>query len=278
MISVSEKEAVDQSISITAVVKPEKNNKVCVSQSLNNFVVKQLSSKDWLSDETINCSQGFLYNRFPLTKGFEDTSLGILKQYSIQKNGFIQIIHDKNHWVTIHADPETDESTVYLYDSLQKAKVSDSIVKQLCEIRKCSQSMLNIVSIPVQQQLNACDCGVFAVAFATDLAYDKDPAVQHYDTHKIRTHLLHSLQSRLITPFPTTNKRTKRGRKTDNSIKLYCICQMPYFKSDPDNDKGLFMICCSVCEEWYHKKCESIHSLIFKDETKAKNWRCRRCK
>ena len=108
MISVSEKEAVDQSISITAVVKPEKNNKVRVSQSLNNFIVKQLSSKDWLSDETINFSQGLLYNRFPLTKGFQDTSLGILKQYSIQKNGFIQIVHDKNHWVTIHADPETE--------------------------------------------------------------------------------------------------------------------------------------------------------------------------
>ena len=94
----------------------------------------------------------------------------------------------------------------------------------------------------------------------------------------ICSHLLHSLQSRLITPFPTTNKRTKHGRKTYNSIKLYCICRMPYFKSDPDNDKGFFMICCSVCEEWYHKKCESVHSLIFKDETKAKNWRCRRCK
>ena len=157
----------------------------------------------------------------PLTKGFEDTSLGILKQYSIQKNEFIQIIHDKNYWVTIHADPETYVSTVYLYDSLQKAKVSDSIVKQVCEIRKCSQSILNIVSMPVQQQLNACDCGVFAVAFATDLAYGKDPAVQYYDTHKMRNHLLHSLQSRLITPFPTTNKRTKRGRKTVNSIKLY---------------------------------------------------------
>ena len=45
---------------------------------------------------------------------------------------------------------------------------------------------------------------------------------------------------------------------------------MPYFKSDPDNDKGLFMICCSVCEEWYHKKCENVHSLVFKDEKKRK--------
>ena len=82
-----------------------------------------------MSDETINLSQGLLYNRFRLTKGFEDTSLGMLKQYSIQENEFIQVILDKNHWVAIHADPETDVSTVHLYDSIQKAKVSNSIVK-----------------------------------------------------------------------------------------------------------------------------------------------------
>ena len=45
---------------------------------------------------------------------------------------------------------------------------------------------------------------------------------------------------------------------------------MPFFKSDSDNDKGLFIICCSVCEEWYHKECENVHSSIFKDETKLK--------
>ena len=48
LISASETEAIDQSITITSVVKPEKNNKVRVSVSLNSFTVKQLSSKDWL--------------------------------------------------------------------------------------------------------------------------------------------------------------------------------------------------------------------------------------
>ena len=159
-----------------------------------------------MSDKTINFSQRLLYIWFLLTKGFEDTSLGILKQYSIQKNEFIQINHDKNHWVTIHADSETDESTVYLYNSLQKAKVSDPIVKQVCEIKKRGQAILNIVFMAVQQQLNACKRGVLAVAFATDLAKGKDPVVQYYDIHKMRNHFLHFLQQRLITPFPTTNK------------------------------------------------------------------------
>ena len=102
---------------------------------------------------------------------------GYIKVVFHSEKEFMQMIHDKNHWVTIHADPETDESTVSLYGPLQKAKVSDSVVKQVCEIRKCSQSILNIISMPVQQQLNGCDCGVFAVVFAIDLANGKDPAV-----------------------------------------------------------------------------------------------------
>ena len=67
----------------------------------------------------------------------------------------------------------------------------------------------------------------------------------------------------------TVSKRTKRGRKTDNSSKLYCICRMPFFKSDSDNGNGLFMICCSECEKWYRKKCENVHSSRFKDEAET---------
>ena len=165
MISESEKELLDRIISI----------KVHVSQSLNE--TKQLSSNNWFSDEKISLSQGLLYNWFLLTKDSEGTPLCILKQCFIQKNEFIQIIHDKNHWVTIPIDRETDESMVYLYGSLQKAKVSNSIVKQVCEIRKYNQNISNIVLMLVQWQQNAFDCGVFAVVFATDLVYDKDPDV-----------------------------------------------------------------------------------------------------
>ena len=54
------------------------------------------------SDETINLAQVLLHKKFPLTNGFEDTTLGNLSQFSVPKNNFIQIIHDHNHWVTIY--------------------------------------------------------------------------------------------------------------------------------------------------------------------------------
>ena len=46
---------------------------------------------------------------------------------------------------------------------------------------------------------------------------------------------------------------------------------MPFFNSDPDVNKGLLMANCAACNEWFHKKCERINALVFKDEEKAKN-------
>ena len=43
---------------------------------------------------------------------------------------------------------------------------------------------------------------------------------------------------------------------------------MPFFVSDPDEDKGRFMVSCCICEEWYHKKCENVNVSVFKDDKK----------
>ena len=73
LISASEKEAIYKVFALQLLLSQKKVNKVRASQSLNNFIVKQLSSKDWLSDKRINLSQELHYNRFSLTKGLEDT-------------------------------------------------------------------------------------------------------------------------------------------------------------------------------------------------------------
>ena len=53
---------------------------------------------------------------------------------------------------------------------------------------------------------------------------------------------------------------------------------MPFFNSDPGVDKGLSMVTCAACNEWFHKKYERINALVFKDEEKAKKWTCGNCK
>ncbi len=41
----------------------------------------------------------------------------------------------------------------------------------------------------VQKQLNCSDCGVFAIAYATELVHSTDPVLPYRDVELIRTHL-----------------------------------------------------------------------------------------
>ena len=99
-------------------VQQKNKLKICFNQIYNNFIERELSSDLRLSDKTINLTQVLLHKKFPFANGFEDTAFGNLRQFSVQKNNFIQIIHDHNHWVTIYSDSVAEKSFLYLCDSL----------------------------------------------------------------------------------------------------------------------------------------------------------------
>ena len=128
-------ESDSQDIIICGESKSVKKDKRCLDKRYNKFVENEIESGNWLSDETINLLQFFLCQRFPLTKGFEETTLGPQCMFSIQKGEFIQILHDRNHWVTVYAPSEGETDMVYLYDSLQKSTLSKGLAKQICSIR-----------------------------------------------------------------------------------------------------------------------------------------------
>ena len=127
-------------------------------------------------------AQVLLHKKFPLTNGFEDTTLDNFRQFSVQKSNFIQIIHDHNDWVTIYSDSVAEKSIIYLCDSLQKSEVSKYISRVLCSIWQSFESKMKRSSKPVQQHLNGFDCGVYAIAYATNIiAFDRDLAGLSYD-------------------------------------------------------------------------------------------------
>ena len=77
------------------------------------------------------------------------------------------------------------------------------------EIQEIAQNLygpnLNrITNMPVQQQTNGSDCGVFAVAFATCLVYGQNPCNVTFDVPKMRPHLIQCLKRGCMNLFPTT--------------------------------------------------------------------------
>lgn len=65
----------------------------------------------------------------------------------------------------------------------------------------------------VQAQQNLIDCGVFAIAFATELVHGQDPALCQFDCTTMRAHLLASLEAGHIDRFPCNKtRRVPMGR------------------------------------------------------------------
>ena len=81
-------------------------------------------------------------------------------------------------------------SNIYLCDSLQKSELSKYISWLVCSIRHSSESKIKIISKPLQQQLNGFDCSVYAIAYATDIAFDRDLTSLSYDRQEMRKHVL----------------------------------------------------------------------------------------
>ena len=78
----------------------------------------------------------------------------------------MQILHDGNlHWVAISTYGWSPEE-VFLMDSLFNGCIADHTKRQICSIMNYEQDVLKIIALPVQQQSNGVDCGVFAIVFA----------------------------------------------------------------------------------------------------------------
>ena len=87
-----------------------------------------------------------------------------------------------------------------IYDSLYYNVVEDEMKNQISSM--LGDVFSDIEVIPVQQQPNGCDCGVFSIAFATCLVFQvKSESVQFINA-EMRPHLAQYLRSSQMELFP----------------------------------------------------------------------------
>ena len=187
--------------------------------------------------------------------------------FSVQTGELIQVLHKNNQWVTVSSSTESAASVVYLYDSSQKERLNENLVKQIARLRKSEDAKLRIISQAVQQHGNGYDWN-FCNNFCNRYCVNHKPEQRTYNQSVIRKRLLAHLENKTITPFPQQTKGVERGNEITNRLTLYCKCRVPFFEVDPKDDKGFFMAFCAVCGEWYHKRCENIPVVIFHDKKK----------
>ena len=159
----------------------------------------------------------------------------------------------------------------YVFDRLFSQQ---DVIHQIAAYSFCTENELIIHVMPVQQQKNGVDCGLFSIAFATSLAFREDPSNSTYDSAALRPHLIKCLKSGRISPFPKIEgKRVVRCKPSTHTVEIFCSCRTPW---TAQRNSSYDMAQCYMCSEWYHKRCEKIPLAVFCE--KQKTWFCRGCK
>ena len=149
-----------------------------------------------------NACQAFLKSQFPTILGFCSTLNipGSSLDHWVPKN-YMQIIHCRgNHWVTVTTLGCCEEVTVYnsLYTDVDP--VTRSVI---AGVFKCSH--IRCVIPLVKKQCGWKDCGLYATAYATYLAYSNNRSglsARHFHQNKLRDHFLNCLEQKCMLEFP----------------------------------------------------------------------------
>ena len=147
----------------------------------------------------------------------------------------------QSHWITISNisihDNTHSNNSVSIYDSDFHAHPSPSKRTQICSFVNPTSKFFKCDVLNTMVQPNAHDCGVFALACATDLAHGHDPVLSEWDLdhNTMRKHLVECLGRGHISPFPVKKTRRipleSRVHRTFED-QIYCVCLSPNHNKD----------------------------------------------
>lgn len=163
---------------------------------LSQFDKKQLQDGSWLNDKHINYAQSLLKKQFPHIDGWKLTLLAQKEQEKI-KHG-VQIIHCRgNHWIVASTLGCSSGEAVKVFDSLYTSVDKDTQDVILNLFQTDGKPMLEMAKMHRQKGGN--DCGLFAIAVATALAFGSN--LVEFKQSGMREHLLKCFEDGVMTPF-----------------------------------------------------------------------------
>jgi len=129
-----------------------------------------------LTDKHVNLSQAMLKKQFLLINGLQSTLFQSKKLSRRLKSGVQVIFCRNNHWITVYkseSDAGLDIITVYdsIFTSVNEA--SRRIITNLFDV---SEEFQVVMGLSQKQEEGSNNCGLFAIAVATTLAFRNDPS------------------------------------------------------------------------------------------------------
>ena len=182
-------------------VPETKKIKLSVSESENvTDWQRDIMRGEMLSDIAINIAQRLLKKQFPNLTGLQPTLYQLKDQTDegVILENQLQVIHCRgNHWI-VASSVGCTKGTVNIYDSIYASldESTKTVVSSLFHART------NMHMQPLQKQVGATDCGLFAIAVISAIAYGKDLSQLQFKQEEMRQHLLNCFKNENITLFP----------------------------------------------------------------------------
>ncbi|KAI8513359.1 carbohydrate binding [Branchiostoma belcheri] len=224
-----------------------------------------LTSNEMLTDDHIQAAQKLLHHQYPALQGLEAPTVGLCEDGFAKMTGKgLQIHHNsRSHWVL----SSYTDGQVRLYDSIgtdMTASLQVQLYQTYSAFADQESNVLTIILPEVQRQNNFFDCGLFAIAWAVDIAQGQDVSSIAYDDRKMRSHLKKCFEQGRLTPFPhLTGHRKKVGLTRVSRVSLVCRCKQ---------EEGLGRIeTCRSCQRIFHVSCLPV--IPPSDDT----WKCGDC-
>lgn len=153
--------------------KPSKKPQPCTTVQLSGRDLKLVSNGKMLLDSHIDAACGLLRKHFPGVCGLQSPLLGQNFSFRQTDPPFVQILHVGGiHWNTVVA---TDDRTIKVYDSLYHESLAPGTSMQSAMILRPSHDQVNFSIENTQEQTGGTDCGLFAIAYATEFCYGNAP-------------------------------------------------------------------------------------------------------
>ena len=236
-----------------------------------------LQGTEWLNDNIIYAAQLLLKKEFTEHGGFQSSQCGRNLNFKVLGLDvkYVQILQvNSNHWVMVsNIDTSSNKASrnrVLIFDSLMPKRISTDLKQQVCSFVRPMKSKFMFDVMNVMTQVNLYDCGLHAIANATEILHGRNPCKCVWDTRRLREHLIKCLENRIMSRFPIVRERRIAFGGAVKFFKeefIYCSCRMP-------DDEHSGMICCSSCSEWYHLSCVKITDV---KQYKGKKWLCVKC-
>ncbi|CAH1272977.1 PKD1L3 [Branchiostoma lanceolatum] len=247
----SDKESTSKvSFALNVLVRHTEEHKVeWPSVKLSTRKEVALTYLQMLTDDHIQAAQMLLRRQYPALQGLEGPAVGLCDDGFVKMTGKGLQIHHNNHqhWVL----SSYTDGKVCLYDSLS-VPMTPSLQIQLYQSYAAfadqTRNTLTVFLPNVQRQKNVSDCGLFAIAWAVDIAEGQDVSRVVYDNRKMRSHLKTCFKQGNLTPFPLlSSNRKNEGQTKKHQIKLVCHCEQ--------GERLGRMETCKACGRMLHVNC-----------------------